>query len=187
VRLVEERTQQLEASNAELTRLATHDAMTGLFNRRYFENSLSRIWSQALRERGTLAIILLDVDFFKRYNDSLGHVAGDACLQWVAMALENAVHRDSDLLARYGGEEFVVVAPGTDLAGAIQLAERIRRTVLALALPHPDSPGQSMVTISLGCAAMPPCPGQSWQDLVTLADEALYRAKAKGRNQVCGG
>ena len=185
-RLVEERTGQLETANSELTRLATHDAMTGLFNYRYFETTLARIWGQALRGHGSLGLVLIDVDFFKRYNDSLGHLAGDACLRGVAITLENTVHRESDLVARYGGEEFVVVAPGTDMPGVLQLGERIRQAVQALALPHPDSPTEPVVTISLGCAAIMPNPGQSWQELVTLADEALYRAKAQGRNRVCG-
>jgi len=184
-RLVEERTTQLEAANAELTRLATRDAMTGLYNYRHFESSLQRIWSQAMRDRGTLSLILIDIDYFKRYNDSLGHIAGNACLRWVALAVESAVHRDSDLVARYGGEEFVVIATGTDLPGVAQFAERIRLAVQALALPHPDSPAEPIVTISLGCASATPSPGQSWQDLITQADEALYRAKAKGRNKVC--
>ena len=183
---MEERTGQLETANSELTRLATHDAMTGLFNYRYFETTLARIWGQALRGHGSLGLVLIDVDFFKRYNDSLGHLAGDACLRGVAVTLENTVHRESDLVARYGGEEFVVVAPGTDMPGVLLLAERIRQAVQDLALPHPDSPTEPVVTISLGCAAIMPDPGQSWQELVTLADEALYRAKAQGRNRVCG-
>ncbi|MFG6416963.1 diguanylate cyclase [Roseateles sp. DC23W] len=172
------RTQLTLKAQADLLReLAFVDGLTGVHNRRHFDERFSAEASRAQRTRAHLSVILADVDHFKRYNDALGHLAGDDCLRRIAAALRACLRRPTDLLARYGGEEFVCLLPDTDLAGAIGVAQLMEDRVRALALPHPATEGA--VTISLGVAA-----GHQGKDLVEMADKALYLAKAAGRGRV---
>jgi two-component system, sensor histidine kinase LadS len=178
---VEERTQQLQTLNDKLEALTMVDGLTGIANRRQFDQVLQREWLRLQRTQQPLALVMLDVDWFKRYNDHYGHPAGDQCLRQVATAIA-ALGRGSDLMARYGGEEFVLVAPDTDAEQALALAQRACATVQALALPHTGSE-MGVVTLSCGVAAVVPQPGQDSAPLMRAADAALYRAKHQGRNQ----
>ena len=177
-------TRELERVNNQLRRLAVQDELTGVPNRRYFNWLLGREWGRAARDGRPLALVLADVDHFKAFNDRYGHLAGDACLAQVAAALTRQVHRSADAVCRFGGEEFVVVLPGTDGAGAAKVAEGMRAAVAELGLEHGGSPHRR-VTVSLGvAAAVPRSGGPAAEALVQTADEALYRAKAGGRNRV---
>jgi len=175
--------QALQAANEELARLSSTDGLTGLANRRRFDEVLDAEWRRLRREGRPLSLLLGDVDHFKKYNDACGHQAGDGCLVAVAQAIRRTVKRPADLAARYGGEEFVVVLPDTPAAGAHHVGELVRAAVEALALPHPSSPVEAHVTLSIGVATLIPGEGPPG-DLTRLADEALYRAKALGRNRV---
>lgn len=179
---VRERTQALESSNAQLAALSATDGLTGIANRRRFDEVLASEWSRAARNRQPLALVMLDVDFFKLYNDHYGHLAGDDCLRHIARVLAANFHRTGDLVARYGGEEFVLLAPVRDAADALHIAETARRALAALALPHAGSPF-GLVTASLGVALHVPTAGEAIDLVVQQADQALYLAKARGRNQ----
>lgn len=177
---------ELEALNATLEQLAMQDGLTGLANRRKFDLTLADEFARAGRDGGALALIMIDVDQFKRYNDIYGHSAGDACLRRVGAAVSAAVRRPGDLSARYGGEEMAVLLPGTDLAGALIVAEAIRAHIAALAIAHAGN-SIGIVTVSAGVQAFAPvATSVTPLALVEQADRALYRAKAQGRNQVCG-
>lgn len=167
-----------------LERLASQDGLTGLSNRRVLDETVDREWNRLARDRAPLSFLLIDVDCFKRYNDALGHQAGDECLRTVAKALGGAVMRPADLVARYGGEEFAAVLPGTDMPGAMVVAKRIGAAVAAQAIPHPDSVAGGCVTVSIGVATELPQRGEEYKRLIKAADAALYRAKAHGRNRV---
>lgn len=168
----------------ELERLAGHDGLTGLINRRGFDERLDAELSRAIRDQQSMALIMIDVDHFKRFNDTYGHQLGDECLRQVASALSMAVLRPSDLVARYGGEEFAVILPSVDQAGALAVAERIRQGIAALAIVHSGNDGLGVVTVSVGLACGLPARGMKAKDLITLADRALYQAKHAGRNRV---
>lgn len=183
-RLVAEKTEALRQANEHLEALSFSDALTGLANRRRFDEQLAREWRRTAREQLPLALVLADIDAFKAYNDTVGHAAGDDCLRAVADVIRDAAGRAGDLAARYGGEEFVLLLPGLDLAAAHAFAERLRVACEARALPHPASSVGPVVTVSVGVAAWVPEVGASPQSLFTAADEALYRAKAAGRNCV---
>jgi diguanylate cyclase (GGDEF)-like protein/PAS domain S-box-containing protein len=175
---------QLEAANRRLEALAGQDGLTGLANRRTFNDSLAREHRRALRDRTRLALIMIDVDWFKAFNDRYGHPAGDECLKRVSRAIENTLPRPGDMVARYGGEEFAVLLPNTDEIGAAAMADRIRRAVLALAIEHDASPAK-VATISAGVAAWAPNSLDTGLEALTKdADKALYRAKHNGRNAV---
>ncbi|MBL8312133.1 MAG: PleD family two-component system response regulator [Rubrivivax sp.] len=161
------------------------DGLTGVFNRRHFDEHLSNEWSRAVRSRSHLALVMLDVDHFKRYNDHYGHQAGDDCLRRVAAALRVGVKRSADLVARYGGEEFVCLLPDTDLAGAVQVAETLRELVLAERIAHAESGVAPVVTVSLGACSVVPTVHGSAASLLGAADAQLYAAKSGGRNRVC--
>ncbi|UVW29743.1 sensor domain-containing diguanylate cyclase [Massilia sp. H6] len=178
--------EHLQERNQELTVLATRDGLTGIANRRHFEETLRLELRRAARTGAPVSLLLIDIDFFKKYNDRYGHVAGDASLRQVASALRDGLGRPSDQVARYGGEEFAVVLPGTGAVGARYVAERLRLAVLELGIEHPDNPA-GIVTISAGAASFHAGPGEAGDpDLfVTRADALLYRAKADGRNRVC--
>ena len=182
--------QKLEAAHAELTRLATTDGLTGLANRRCFDEALEREWRRAERDGSSLSLLLLDVDRFKLFNDRYGHQEGDACLRAVAQAVAACIGRPGDLVARYGGEELVLLLPGTEGDGAAVLAERVRAAIEALRLTHEGNPGQGgVVTASIGVASILPSMVthsgiNSPEALVVAADEALYEAKRCGRNRV---
>jgi len=173
---------ELQLANQELERLSLHDGLTGLANRRFFDQMLEKEYRRAKRDHIPLSLILCDVDYFKRYNDSYGHAAGDHCLCRVAQAIQTALQRPGDLACRYGGEEFTVILPQTGLSGVQVLAEKIRAAVWALNLPHRVSEVAHCVTLSLGAATYT---GQyaTPDALVKAADDALYRAKAQGRNR----
>jgi diguanylate cyclase (GGDEF)-like protein len=182
-------TEKLRAVNQELERRASTDALTGLANRRFFAERLEREKRRIMRERqgpdlDEIAFVVCDIDFFKRYNDRYGHRAGDACLRAVAEAIAGALDRPSDFASRHGGEEFLVMLPGTNEAGGIHVAENIREGVESLGLPHEDSIAAPHVTLSLGVAARRVDEGFDSDALFQLADEAMYRAKAAGRNRV---
>ncbi|MBZ0145888.1 MAG: diguanylate cyclase [Rhodocyclaceae bacterium] len=167
----------------ELKRLATRDGLTGVANRRCFDETLASEWLRCTRDVKPLSLILLDVDHFKRYNDTFGHLGGDACLKTIASALAISCHRSADLIARYGGEEFAAVLPGTTVAGALTLAERIRADIAALEMPHPGNDGVGRVSISLGVATVVPDRTLELDCLIDAADRALYAAKRSGRNR----
>ena len=175
--------EQLELANQELELIAISDSLTKLANRRRFDEYIDLEWRRAMRQQSWLGLILCDIDYFKRYNDTYGHQAGDACLQKVAEAIARAVRRPGDLVARYGGEEFAIVLPNTDLAGAMRVAEEIRVRVRGLGIPHSASKIGDIVTLSLGVATTFPSPYKSMSKLIGLADIALYQAKKEGRDR----
>lgn len=175
----------LAEANRRLEELSRTDGLTGVANRRQFEEVLEREWRRAWRNGGALALLMIDIDDFKKYNDRYGHQAGDDCLRRVAAALKGALARASDVVARYGGEEFVVVLPGSEQAPAIVAAERLRQRVEQLALPHEASTVAKTVTISVGVASLCPTEQESAQRLLSGADQALYGAKRGGRNRSC--
>ena len=186
VETLRDNTEQKLAQMA-LHSLAVKDGLTGLANRRSFDERLEADWLHGLREQMPLSLLLVDVDHFKLYNDTYGHQKGDACLKSVAAVLDQQVFRPSDMAARYGGEEFAVIMPTTDLDGALRVAERIREAVEEMALPHSASQTAACVTLSVGTASTVPSMEQSPADLLASADAALYRAKHAGRNRVIGG
>ena len=165
-----------------LEQLATRDGLTGLANRRCFDDTLSAEWQRALRNQQPLSLLMVDVDNFKQYNDAYGHLGGDECLQRIASAVSSEM-RANDLVARYGGEEFAVILPNQSLKGAAIVAERIRCRVEQLRLPNLGSP-QHVVTVSIGAATALASPETDPSQLVATADSALYRAKHMGRNRI---
>ena len=180
--MVKQRTKELVESNNKLEAISNTDGLTGIGNRRYFDNALVTEWSHAQRTSSKLALIIGDVDWFKNYNDIYGHPAGDECLRLVAKAFKDHARRESDLVARYGGEEFAAVFPAITADQVISFAEILIQNVRALALPHSGSQF-GYVTISLGVAVVSPKADQKVEDLLQAADAALYLAKSKGRNQ----
>jgi diguanylate cyclase (GGDEF)-like protein/PAS domain S-box-containing protein len=175
--------EHLQSAYRAMESLVVVDALTGISNRRRFDEVLANEWRRALREGDKLSLLLIDADHFKRYNDTYGHVRGDSCLKHIAEAALDVVLRPGDLVARYGGEEFAVVLPGTDETGAQAVAEDICQAIRNRRLPHEgNTPG--IVTVSVGCATIIPQRGKTSQDLIEAADQALYRAKGRGRNRV---
>jgi diguanylate cyclase (GGDEF)-like protein len=160
------------------------DALTGIHNRRMFDEQIKRLWSEAQRERTTLGLLIIDIDHFKNYNDSLGHQAGDECLSTIAKILSTGARRPMDVAARYGGEEFAILLYRADRQTMEDLAENLRAQVAAAGIAHPASTAGAFVTVSLGGACVMPTDGRSHVGFVQLADEALYAAKDRGRNRV---
>ena len=177
------RTRELEQVNRQLAALSLTDGLTGIANRRHFDAALDTELQRAARSGKPLALLMLDVDHFKRYNDHYGHQEGDACLRRVATLLQAHARRAGDLAARYGGEEFVWLAADTDGASALRLAEALRADLAARALPHSQAP-LGRITISVGVAALAADAGGGAVALIAAADKAMYRAKEQGRNQV---
>ena len=182
-RALHESQQQLMETNRELERLTNVDGLTGLSNRRYFNEYMSAEWKRAVRSREPLSLLMIDVDHFKLYNDTYGHLGGDDALKKVAEALKDTFRRSTDLAARYGGEEFAVVLPETPFAGIQRLGEKACEAVAALGLPHRASSVGKCVTISVGGATAVPLLGEAFSPLIDAADKALYEAKKAGRNR----
>ncbi|HEY9297751.1 MAG TPA: diguanylate cyclase, partial [Phormidium sp.] len=176
--------EQMEVANAELKRLACLDGLTKVANRRHFDEYLEREWRRMIREQNPMALILCDIDYFKLYNDTYGHLAGDSCLQRVADAIQRAVKRPADLVARYGGEEFAVILPNTKAEGALTVAEEMRACVAALQIIHQESKTSQYVTLSLGVAVTIPTLESSYEELIRIADLGLYDAKFQGRDRI---
>ncbi|MDR9402474.1 MAG: diguanylate cyclase [Halothece sp. Uz-M2-17] len=174
----------LKQANDKLQHLVSYDGLTEIANRRRFDEYLDEQWRQGKRDRAELSLILCDLDAFKLYNDTLGHQAGDSCLQEVAKAITTVVNRPLDLVARYGGEEIAVLLPNTSQIGAFQLAEKICETVKDLKIPHPHSPVSHHVTISVGVSSIIPRDDCAPKMLIRMADNALYQAKELGRDRV---
>jgi len=181
--LVDARTRQLKSANDILIELSYLDPLTGVANRRRFDERLEQEWRRSSRAGSSLSVVMLDIDVFKAFNDAYGHPRGDECLRRVATALADSLPRAGDMLARYGGEEFAVILPATDLDGAGRVAEQLRHRVEALEIATEVSPVARMVTISAGVAATQPTPEMEPGELVRMADRALYRAKEAGRNR----
>ena len=173
-------------SEDQLREVSRRDSLTGLANRHHFDESLAAEWRRAQRDARHLSLILMDIDYFKDFNDTYGHIAGDDCLVQLGQTLNDSIKRPGDLVARYGGEELAVLLPNTDRKSASVIAETLRQTVEALAISHGATrvAGQAVVTVSAGLATYIPSHGAQPADLISQADRALYRAKAAGRNQL---
>jgi diguanylate cyclase (GGDEF)-like protein/PAS domain S-box-containing protein len=185
--LLAEANDKLQAANNALRALAQQDGLTGLANRRHFDSCLDEEFRRASVLRRPLAVLLLDVDCFKAYNDRYGHVTGDECLRQISRVAAGALRRPGDLAARYGGEEFVMLLPATNKSASLAVAERIRAAVAALRIEHLGSPYR-IATVSIGTCCLMPFPGDaSTADILNAADRALYQAKAGGRNTVRAG
>lgn len=169
--------------NRLLEAQATTDSLTGVRNRRYFDEALAQEWERHTRSRSPLSLLLLDIDLFKKYNDSFGHLAGDDCLREVAQTIRSSVSRPGDLAARYGGDEFAVILPQTDHAGSLAVAGIVARRLKDKRLPHPASEIGQFVTMSIGCSTMVPTRGVLMSEILERADKALYQAKADGRDR----
>lgn len=176
--------QDLGDVQQRLQQLSRVDSLTGLFNRRHFQQYLSQTWQRALHDHASVAVLMLDVDHFKPYNDRYGHPVGDQCLIQIAQAMQDSLRRPGDLVARYGGEEFIAVLPGADKDTAHQAAERIREAIIKLAIPHEASATADTVTASIGVISCRAREAVHEQDLIAAADSALYKAKEAGRNRV---
>jgi len=174
---------ELRDTNAQLLLLASLDGLTGIANRRSLDEYFAQEWSRAVRQQTPLALLMIDIDHFKQFNDLYGHPAGDRCLQAVAGALRERVQRAQDCVARFGGEEFALVLPDTDRKGAMHIAEQLRLTIQALAIPH-RAAADGHVTVSIGCAVVLPSNAEDPATLLQMADSALYSAKLAGRNRV---
>jgi len=181
---VEEVNKSLEMANEALHKLTNIDGLTGISNRRYHEDKLNREWRRCQRNNSPLAAIMVDIDHFKLYNDHYGHLAGDHCLQKVARALQEGTRRLSDSAARYGGEEFVCLLPDCNAEAALTVAEIIHGKIQELHIAHAASEVDSILTLSLGVAAMIPTKEFAATELISRADFALYRAKLLGRNRI---
>lgn len=174
----------LQEENSKLIALSNLDCLTGIPNRRYFDYFMDLSWRDSIREKKPISLIMIDIDYFKAYNDNYGHLQGDECLIRVASCIEASLRRPRDIVARYGGEEFAVVLPNTAAEGALQLAEAIRCSIKDLCIRHETSECIPQVTVSLGVASIMPTASDKAEDLIQKADEALYKSKAHGRNRV---
>ncbi len=181
-----ETTRKLDSANQELQRLSALDGLTGIPNRRCFDDTVQIEWRRNARAASAISLAMIDVDYFKQYNDHYGHLAGDDCLRRIAAALQGTLRRPGDMLARYGGEEFVAILPATPLSGGLAIAQQLRDTVKNLQLPHGFSESEKIVTVSIGVAASVPDFAGTPAMLIEAADEMLYKAKHMGRNQVLG-
>ena len=182
-RFLRESRKNLADANIELQKLAALDGLTGIANRRRFDQVLQQEWQRGQRDKKPLSLLMVDIDCFKAYNDTFGHPAGDLCLKKTAAILTEHLKRPADLAVRYGGEEFAILLPDTDSAGARSIAEECRAHLAALAMDNPAAPG-GLVTMSLGVSTMVPSPDGAPELLVAQADKALYQAKSGGRNRV---
>jgi diguanylate cyclase (GGDEF)-like protein len=181
---VKERTVELEKANIELKRLSNKDWLTGLYNRRYFDNTLQNEISRISRIGMTISVLMCDIDYFKNYNDTYGHLAGDDCIRSVANTVQSQCKRTSDVVARYGGEEFGIILPYTESSAAVAIAESIRLGVQQQEIPHTTSLVKEVVTVSIGIASLIPDRHTTPSIIIALADKALYESKHGGRNRV---
>jgi diguanylate cyclase (GGDEF)-like protein/PAS domain S-box-containing protein len=171
----------------KLKRIASLDGLTGIPNRRHFDNTINLEWRRAMRSAKPISLIIVDVDYFKNYNDIHGHLVGDSCLQKIARTIKDSIRRAGNFAARYGGEEFVVILPDTDADGAYLFAESLRQKIENLNIEHKNSKIGKNVTVSLGVSTAAPKKGGTLDELISLADKALYKAKQEGRNRVVTG
>ncbi|MEA5467053.1 PleD family two-component system response regulator [Leptothoe sp. PORK10 BA2] len=176
--------QELKIANHKLHQLASTDGLTSIANRRVFDERLESEWKRLCREQSPLGLILIDIDCFKAYNDTYGHLNGDKCLCQVANIIHTCVRRPADVAARYGGEEFALILPNTDLEGVICVGKAVQKELQKLAIPHASSIVKPFVTVSIGVVAVLPTLSSSPQTLISWADQALYDAKNNGRNCV---
>ncbi|MEZ4524392.1 MAG: diguanylate cyclase [Desulfobacterales bacterium] len=175
---------ELARKNRELEKLSLLDGLTDIPNRRWFDRIFTQEWLRAARKAGPITLIMIDIDYFKNYNDTYGHQAGDECLRKVAKSLERALKRSGDFLARYGGEEFAAILPNTEARNALPVAEKMHRNISDLNIPHSTSDAAERISVSMGIGSAMPAERRSDASLlISLADEALYRAKEKGRNR----
>lgn len=181
--LVKERTRELNEANKQLERMTRTDGLTKVANRRYLDEYLEKEWKRATRYNQNISLIMIDIDFFKNYNDLYGHIEGDRCLQMVARELGRAIARPGDLVARYGGEEFAIVLPGTDEKAEV-VAERCRELVRKQNIPHGKSEVSDVLTLSIGVYSLRPSADMPLEDFIKKTDQALYRAKENGRDRV---
>jgi diguanylate cyclase (GGDEF)-like protein len=171
----------------QLKLIASMDGLTGVANRRHFDNTLDLEWRRAMRSAIPLSLIMIDIDFFKNYNDLYGHLAGDSCLQKIAHTIRDSLRRAGNFAARYGGEEFTVILPDTNTEEAYLFAESLREKIENLNIEHNDSKVGSNVTVSIGVSTTIPKKDHTQDELISLADKALYKAKQGGRNRVVKG
>ena len=181
---IESQKLELEKTNKALHLLSLKDPLTGLWNRRHYDDTVIKEWNRCLRYKGAISLMMLDIDYFKAYNDCYGHRAGDECLVKIAQTLKDFLRRSSDLVARYGGEEFVVIMPDLGRDEAIKMAILLCKTIEGLNIPHKCSAVSPWVTASIGVTSMAPDIDCSPKELFLAVDKALYQAKAAGRNQV---
>ncbi|WP_293615137.1 sensor domain-containing diguanylate cyclase [Porticoccus sp.] len=170
-------------AQSKLEKMAITDELTGLYNRRYFTDHLDMEWRRGMRSREPLALIFLDIDYFKQYNDHYGHMVGDDCLKSIATTIQHSLLRATDMATRYGGEEFCILLPNTSLTGALKVAAQVQANIKRLQIPHADNPISSSITISAGVASLVPTTEERSSRLTSLADKALYEAKGRGRDQ----
>lgn len=182
--LVDRRTRELQIALSRVEEISRTDSLTGVANRRFLDDILDSAWQQCAQQHAPISIIMLDIDYFKQFNDSVGHVAGDDCLRRVADSLQSGVLRDVDVVVRYGGEEFLMLLPGADTRAAVGVAERIQGLLRQLEIPHPDNPISPYITASLGCATVWPAEKGAPDELIQSADRALYQAKTDGRDRI---
>ena len=182
--LLEQKTEELQDENSKLEHMTMIDSLTQIYNRRYFETQFDREWKKAQRESQCLSLLVIDIDYFKLYNDTYGHAEGDECLKRVTRQLSSAIQRPADFIARLGGEEFVVLLPGIDVDGAQTVAQSMQKNLSQAKCVHATSPIDDCVTVSMGLAMAFPEPGVSSLMLFQAADKALYQAKNRGRNQI---
>lgn len=175
---------ELKKQRDILENLSNLDGLTGIPNRRRFDEMLEQEWQHAIRSHLPLSLIMIDIDYFKRFNDHYGHSAGDVCLKQVAQTLATAIERKTDFIARYGGEEFVCILPMTDAKGTFVIAKKLQRSIFFLNIPHVDSLVADRITISQGIATIFPTSVINHKTLMEVVDKALYQAKAAGRNQI---
>ncbi|GJQ48228.1 putative diguanylate cyclase [Candidatus Kuenenia stuttgartiensis] len=182
--VLEKTNQELQQANEKLHQLSRTDSLTGLANRRFFDEMLHNEWKQSVRLAKPLSLLMIDIDFFKNYNDTYGHQKGDECLKRVSMAILSALKRECDIIARYGGEEFVALLSDTDESGAVMVAKAMQSNIEAMNIPHKDSNASGRITVSIGISNEVPSAASSPEKLISKADKALYLAKYEGRNLI---
>lgn len=180
---IKQRTEELQQANIQLEKLASIDSLTGISNRRLFDIGMEREWKRCSRENKPFSLMMLDIDFFKNFNDSFGHQKGDDVLRRIAEVLDNTVKRSTDIVSRYGGEEFAIILPDTDFSQLMELANQIHNNIAALKIPAADSSSFPNVTVSIGVGTHIPDKTDSWENHLAKVDKALYQAKKYGRNQ----